>query len=223
MKSSKKIALTIFCLSGVAFTSFGQGGMTDNQNRPLLTKSYVDVNGSPYFNDNFVKGSVKLSDGKKYDNVYLQLDEVKSTLLFKDTKDTKEAMEYSLPVSEFNLNLENGTVANFKKVASDEKNTGFYQVIYDGKFSLLKRTRKSVVTKATYGTANVEKNINAVTVFMVVSPDQKFTPVKADKKAFLQYFGSKSGDMETFISKEQIDFKKDADLVKLFAYFNSLS
>ena len=40
---------------------------TDNQTGyPVVSKNYVDVEGSPYLVDDFYKGSIKLSNGLTY-------------------------------------------------------------------------------------------------------------------------------------------------------------
>lgn len=197
--------------------------LQDSNNMPVKEKRYVDISGSPYFNVTFLQGSVQLADNKKYDNLYLQYDQVQDLLLFKENKDDEFAKKFTVPVSAFNIDLGGGSIANFKNVTnSDERIDGFYQVIYDGKMSLLKRTRKKVVEKATYGTANKEKGISESTGYLLLNSDLKTFNIKPDKKSFLTALSNKAKDVEAYIASKKVDFKNDLDLEKLMAYYNTL-
>jgi len=198
--------------------------LSDNNNRPITEKRYVNITGSPYFSDEFYPGTVVLSDGKKYDNLLIQLDEVRDAMLFKENKPDAKTLEFTTtPVLEFTLKTGTGNPVKFKNIAgADTKINGFCQILLEGKTSLLKKTKKSIIQNATYNTANIEKTIASSTLYALQAADQKVTMVKGDKKAFLKALADRSKEIEAYVNEQNIDFKNDADLVKLITYYNTL-
>ena len=45
---------------------------------------------------------------------------------------------------------------------------------------------------------------------------------KPSKKDFMEIFADKSSEIDIFLKKEKVDFKNNADLVKVFEYYSSL-
>jgi hypothetical protein len=224
MKLMNKILSSLILLGCMSTTLQSKAQfLSDSNRRPMTEKKYVDISGSPYFSDLFLKGSVNLADGKHYDNMFLQFDQVQEKLLFKNMLNEEFPSEFTLAVAEFNVTLPEGESVKFKNLNSaGENKAGLYQEIYSGKVSLFKRTKKNIVQNASYNTANVEKRITVSTTYLIQTADAQLVPVKADKKAFLSVLSGKSKELEAYISKEKIDFKKDSELAKLMAYYNSL-
>lgn len=197
--------------------------LQDSNNRPLVEKKYMDITGSPYFNDTFLKGTVRLADGKHYENVYLQYDEVQDQVLFKNNIKDEIPSVFEVPVSAFSMDLADGTTASFQSLTGDNLKPGFYQVLQTGTTSLFKRMKKNIVENASYNTANKEKRITSSTSYLIKKADGKYISLKGDKKAFLSALSGRSKEIEAFISSEKIDFKNDEDLRRLIAYYNGLS
>jgi hypothetical protein len=195
----------------------------DNNNRPLTEKRYEDVSGSTYFNDSFLKGKVRLTDKKEYDNLLLKYDQVKEQLLFKNNKDDEFPSEFTIPVTDFKLVLPDGNEVTFENInPTDDSKGGLYQVIFKGKVALYKRTKKNIVQNASYNTANTEKRVTISTTYLIRTEESKLLNVRPDKKAFLNVLSDKSKEIEQFIISEKINFKRDQDLEKLMNYYNSL-
>ncbi|QKJ28957.1 hypothetical protein HQ865_04045 [Mucilaginibacter mali] len=187
-----------------------QGNMvTDINGRPYRTKAYDDIEGSPYLYDAWMPGTVKMNYGSVYTNISLKLNEQEGKLYFKGKND--EVLEFVDPVTEFTLNgmhfiAEAGT---------------FYQVLADGSTKLLKQPVKEIQETKTYGSAVASKTFIAADKYFVMS-NGKLTAVKKDKKAILAALAGKQAEVEAYMKKESLNFKNDADLAKLFIYYNSL-
>lgn len=94
---------------------------------------YFNINGSPYLNDEWGKGVVKLNGGKSYRNVDIKFDELEQQVVIKGENDL--IYKFVDTVKEFNINyVVEGNVhtAHFISGYGDNKNA-FYEV--------LKRTR----------------------------------------------------------------------------------
>jgi hypothetical protein len=197
--------------------------LVDNNHRPLTEKRYVDVSGTPYFNELFFKGTVRLVDNKEYNDELLQYDQVKEQLLFKSNKDDEFPSEFNVPVAEFKLVLPDGKVVIFENITpTGNSKSGLYQVIYKGKVSLFKRTKKNIVQNASYSTANTEKRVTSSTAYLIKTADFKYLIVKTDKEALLNVLSDKVKELDMFISRVKIDVKLDQDLEKLLTFYNSL-
>lgn len=100
--------------------------LQDNNNKPLLEKRYVEVTGSPYFNDSFLKGTVRLANGKHYENLYLQYDEVQDQVLFKNNIKDEFPSVFEIPVMAFSIYLADGTTTSFQFLSGNDVKPGFY-------------------------------------------------------------------------------------------------
>ena len=98
---------------------------------------------------------------------------------------------------------------------------GLLEVLIDGSYPLFKRVTTSV-KKATYNVAldvgsKDEKIIKKEAYYF--SEANKLIEVKR-KKDLLEYFKSRSGDLELFISNNKLSVSKENDLLTIFRYIN---
>lgn len=198
--------------------------LADNNNRPITEKRYVNITGSPYFSDEFIIGSVTVSDKNVYNNLLLQLDEVRDVLIFRENRTGAPTLEFTTPpVIEFTLKPQSGQLVKFRRISNgEEKINGFSQILLEGKVSLLKKTKKTIIQNATYSTANVEKTVVSSTLYSLLFTDNKVASFKTDKKSFLKAAGDKTTELEAYSKSQNIDFKNEEDLIKLVTYYNSL-
>ena len=131
-------------------------------------------------------------------------------------------MEVVSPIYRIEFEMPNGTTTVFEKgfdVVDNLNQNNFYQVLVDGKAKLLLDTKFATETKMVYGTGAVtttDKLINYYGAFgtkiIKVSKEENILSLMDDKVA----------EMTAFIKKEKTKFKRQADLEKLFNYYNQL-
>jgi hypothetical protein len=201
---------------------FGQQILKDMNGKQLLETKYVNVNGSAFFNDSYVKGVAKLQNSQTFNNVFLRYDQVQDMVFFKNDLNEETAMTFSSPAVEFKIPTEGDTAVFAKLTTGNSKNDGYYQVLYDGKTSLLKKTKKALVTKSTYGSGNEEKNISSVITYFLITIQGKLLQIKPETKSILKSLGSNQEAVEKFITTKGINFKNDKDLTSVISYFDSL-
>lgn len=204
-----------------------QGMFTQDVNgSPIREKKYVDVNGSPYLIDTWEKAVVQLDNGQTY-NVDVKYDLVADELTFRSNKG--DSLTFVKPVKEFKLayinNNKNETHifrSGFPSTGAKTTEKSFYEVLYDGGTKLLKKQAKSIWTESTsYGTATQTKNITPRTTYFVAK-EGKMLPLKLDRKSVISALADKSSQVEQYIKENKLEVKNDEDLIKVFAYYNSL-
>jgi hypothetical protein len=222
MEKSLVKLICISCLSLAGYNTNAQQVLQDTNGRPIFAKQYIDVQGSPYFSDIWLQGSVRLSDGKFYENMALRYDLVGDQLIFKSL--AGEPMNFVLEVNEFKLLSTAAEELNFRngfKPADEGTEKTFYQVLSDGETPLLKRTWKKVIEQKPYTSATIEKSFRQLESYYLV---KQGTPVriKKDRKAVLEILTDYHSQLDQFIKLNNLNLKNDPDLVSLITYYNSL-
>ncbi|MES2829164.1 MAG: hypothetical protein V4687_13455 [Bacteroidota bacterium] len=218
----KKLFIISALLSCVSLTTKlnAQIYLQDINGQPFMERNLADLGGSPFFNDEFLKGSIKMDDKSVYGDLFLRYDLESDQLVYRKINSTV-SMAPKGNVAEFKIDLPNGTAATFKRLpASDGNDEGFYQVIADGKTSLLKKTKKRIVERIEYNSSTKSKTLASQTTYFLLTGD-KLVPVKNDKKGLIKALGGNQEGLQSFVDREKINFKSDYDLGRFIAYYNS--
>lgn len=192
--------------------------------RPVFEKSYVDVQGSPYLQDEWTKGSIEFTNGKAYKEVELKYDQVRDVLLFKNEKG--EPFEFSQLVKSFSLtDRKDNRQLLFRNGYSPVKGTtaaSYFEILADGPVQLLLRKSKKIREDKPYGSATT---VRAVEEYVNYYISKNGTPVniKKNEKAVLEAIGGDSAALEAYIRSNKLNLKNDEDLVKLIVYYNGLT
>jgi len=224
----KNVSLLILIICSFFSNVKGQGYLKDASGAPMPIGKYVEVDGDQFLDPEWRKGTVAFANGGAIKDIDLKLDVVDSKLIFQSKKG--EALYFVDQVKEFTLVFP-GSLNNTKEVVKHFKNgytapdnsstETFYQVLYSGTVELLKRTSKSVIEQRRYDSSVTNKSFQENTRYYLVISG-KVTPVKNDKKSFLNLLKDKESALETYIKSNKTNFKSDADLVSLITYYNSI-
>lgn len=192
----------------------------DVKRTPLTVIKYTDMVGNPYLYDFWVKGKVTLKNGKSYSNDSLKYDLIDDKLVFKNDDGT--LMHFAEPVKSFDLLSKDLTVLHFANglpVSSGMNPESYFQIIYEGKISLLKRTGKFITESKQYNSASTTNSFNTTYSYYSLQ-NGVLTKISLNKKTIIALFELEEQQLNDYLKQEKIDFKKDADLNKLFTYFN---
>lgn len=191
---------------------------TDGSPVPIV--KYENVTGSPYLIDDWSTALVKLQSGQTYKDVKVKYDQVSDELRFENNG---KELVFINPISEFKIKLpKNNSVKDlyFKcGFAPDPK--AFYQVLAEGKTTLIKKNRKIIVDKTPYNSATAVKVFEPQTKYYLYR-DHKFEGIKNNKKTILGILSDKTAVLNSYIQKENINLNRDEDFGKLITYYNSL-
>ncbi|HEY1008468.1 MAG TPA: hypothetical protein VGE58_00075 [Daejeonella sp.] len=193
----------------------------DFRAKAVLEKQYVDIKGSPFLNEDWAIGVVKMANGSTIKDMSLKFDQVSGELIFK-SRDGK-TMGFADRVSEFSLADKNKTPRLFRngyKTGEANSETSFYEVLYDGGTILLKDPKKNIVEHRAYNSSTVVKSIVETPVYYL-QVNGALVKVKKDKKAILSVLGN-SAQLEKYIQDNKLNLKDDSDLAKLMLYYDSI-
>ena len=123
-------------------------------------------------------------------------------------------------VQSFSLLDSVGNTHLFVKLPPDQP-TGFYEILVDGRISLLKlHTVKKEVTEDWYTKKKTVKILKFNIYF--IKKESSFEKLTPSTKNVVTALIDKKDELTAFIKDEQLDVKQGDDLVKIFKYFNAL-
>lgn len=97
----------------------------------------------------------------------------------------------------------------------------YYEVLSEGKLELVKRNYK-IISSAYDESSYLRKKEFVSYERMYTYSNGEFVEFKLKKETILKLTKEKAKEIEVFLEKNSINFKKVADIVKLFNYYNSL-
>lgn len=185
-----------------------------------VTNSYADIEGSPYFFEDFRKGSVITKNGKKYNGEF-RYDLYADQIEFKLDGDVywianPELMEY--------IKIEDKLFVYYDKDLTDSKQGFYYQVLVMGECKLLYRkgiNLKEAEPAKPYVDPKPATFIDRKPLYYI----QKGIayPQKVSKKGdLLENLSDKKQEVSAFIKKNKISATNKDELIDLIEYYNSL-
>lgn len=203
-----------------AIIVFSGGSMRtmDIKSKPKETK------GSYYYNDKWYNGTIKLFSGEEVQAYPLKYD-MKMNQIDIKVNNTIKVISIGA-VKEITWLKPNGKYEILKNLSiyKDLEGYGFLSVLSEGKLSLLKKTELNLLD-ANYNTAmdvgsQSDKYVKKE-IYYIKSGDE-IIQIKKKKKNILNKFEDKAEKVELFASENNLNFKDDVDLEKIFNYYNSL-
>jgi hypothetical protein len=222
----KTLLFVLFTLAIFCTTAKAQF-MYDKLGKPVFEIPYGDVGGSPYLLNDWDEGLVVLPDGKQA-SARLKFDVYSNRLLFQGKN--SETLEFTEQLKEFRLNSGNKEISDVSSLvfinnlpAIDKQTAAsWYQLIGDGKVKLLKYYGKKIVESQTVNFAPKTKSFVAFHEYYIFQNDA-MQRVSISKKSITKALNNHVPEIEAWLKTNNINFKSDADLQKLFEWYNSLN
>lgn len=216
------VCITMFCNAQTpASTSTRDGSSYDIATNSALgfgkrhNISLDDMDGDPFFFDDYVLGNALLANGLLDDSLLLKYNLATKSFLTKLEDDTQIIIN-DRNVLEFRL-YNNGEEFLFKRV-DPEKPREFYEIIYEGQsHTLYKREDVKIVEGQELGISKTNHRIfREVRYYM--RNGMEIQRVKLKKKLLWKYFDSKQQRiLNEYLSQNKIKLKKEKDFKKLFS------
>ena len=184
-------------------------------NKIRNTEGYDGIEGSPYFNKDWLAASVIFASGTEGKVEYARYDLFLDQLFFSDSKQIEE-FAFVDPIRAFTLR---GAIFqnNFPPIGNFNKNS-YFQVIAKAKFSLLKKEENTIGERTAVGTPSIRyfrKNMR-----YYVYDGVKMVLVKQDSKSLGEALGVKKEDIERYAKENNLNLKNDLDLKSIFEHFS---
>jgi hypothetical protein len=174
--------------------------------------------GDPFFKESKPGTGSVVYDGVLYENVTMQYDEVQEALIMQDS---------SRRIRLLNDRIEAFTLFdnNFIRIVKDTESTvlvrtGFYNLLYEGKTSVLKREEKIIRDDPSTG---VLLRFIDSHMYYYIKMNNAFFSIKS-KNGLLDIFKDRKKDIRQYIRKNKLSYRKDRDntLIKATAYYDQL-
>jgi hypothetical protein len=178
--------------------------------------------GHPFFGEDRLRKGTVIYHGILYENVSLLYDELLDLLVMPD------------PVTAFKIALipyqvDAFTIENYSFVRlSDSLNrsqpaNGFYQQLYKGHISLLKRERKTIREDVSDPSAGIQRFIDVHISYYLKRGDVYYSV--NSKSSLLYALKDRAGEAKKFIRQNHLNFRKDKEnaLAKVVGWYDALN
>lgn len=179
--------------------------------------------GSMFYNPDWSKGYIRLSDNKEAGDLYLRYNAYTNQLYMKRDSDVLIVDGAASPVSEFGLDMD-GSMKVFRRgfpaVGSNTAQT-FYEVVAPGKFCLLELHAKRLVEKTDINHVRIKEMEDAGFWYVFDGSDNRIKEIRHNKNALLEALPGQAGALKAIIQEKKLRLKDNEDWVILFNELNS--
>ena len=181
------------------------------------------VSGSPFFNENMMRGAISVSGGKEYKNVLLRLNLLESQVNYLNDKQIE--LIASTPVREVILwdtifNRDHRFIFSDYIETTDKPEKDFYELLQTGKAELYKQHKKGMFENKPYGSATVEQTIQTDLHFFVLLSGKWIKLKKL--KDLPTVFPDKKDEISKFISDKKLSGDNEKNFEAIVTHYNSL-
>lgn len=182
------------------------------------------VEGSPFFNEQLMRGTLISAEGKEYKNMLLRLNLLESQVNYIDEKQIE--MIAATPIREVILrdtinNDHHRFVFSTYIETTDKPEKDFYELLQAGKATLYKQYKKKMQENRPYNSATTEQSIRTDPRYFVLFSG-KWTQVKKIKE-LTELLNDEKNEIQKFINDKKLSKDNEANFEAIVAYYNSLS
>ena len=186
------------------------------------TEGYI---GDAYLYPDWAIGHVLQEDEKYFNDMLLKYDIYNDRIIFKSHGDIPMAFKYA--VKEFQIihkNSINEPMALFKNGFPEigkYNSKSYYQILTEGKTTLVKKPYKSIVESLPYGESEKKKTFVANEIYFL-HHQGKMIKLKKSKKSLIDILSDKKAELIAFMKDKNLNMKSEEDYVSVVNYYNSL-
>lgn len=193
---------------------------------PFSPYKYVKVvSGSPYFNDDWMKGIAILAGNRRAKCDFVKLDLLSGEVLYKDSTGTE--LIATTPIQQLTLiDSASGKEVVFINssvvpAAGNKLIDGWYQVLEKGTATLYKKVKKSISEQQLYNSATAEQTIHTESEYFIgVTDELSFVKKPRDISTVLS---DKKNQLDEFIAANKLTGKTDAAFTEVVEKYNTLA
>lgn len=221
----RKILSTIVLIFGM-YSANGQFKLSQNfVGIPIETKNTDGYVGDKYLYPDWMTGHVLQEDGKHFNDMSLKYDLYNDIVIFNSADNVPMAFKY--PLKEFQLMQKKSVAEPFSLFKNGFPPFGkytaksFYQVLTEGKTTLIKKPYKSIIESMPYGESELKKTFGFNELYFLHHNGQ-MVKIQKNKNSVLEVFEDKKAELIEFIKDKKLGMKSDSDLVAVVNQYNSL-
>lgn len=192
--------------------------------KPLIIKVENDgkkIDGTPYFNKEWEKGTVKFLDGNEYKVEFLKYDVNLERVLF-----LKNDIIYYVPNKDDIEKFTIGT-SNFIYIKYGDKNKKvFFKILSDGKKIKLLKKFECVYIEGKKGDGiapEVNDRYRINKSFYIKIANDPVIKFNVKKDAVLQLMSDNKELVKEYVKENKLKFRKEKDIVKIFNFYSTIN
>jgi hypothetical protein len=223
------LSMLIVCFSCETFAQSETGAnpfINDSNGRPLYMKSNYNMEGSPFLFEDYLPASLISADGKYYSNVMVKINLVDNEIYYRlpdgremvSTTPVKDII-FSKPFASYSP-VDSVVITGFNS-AINKKGAVTYMICVEGKLKLLKKISISYKDLQEYGNTNTTRIFTRKESFEYIKGSSSAQRLPKGEDAIVELMSDRRKDMNRFIIAQQLELKKEADIVRLFQYYNN--
>lgn len=225
-----KYILTIVCIAA-ALTVEAQGTKTRKSAIQHITGEpfihyYAMFDGVPFYQGDWLTGSVTMNSGETYNNLQLRYDDFKDDLIYQNDVTNSVIIIDKNTVAQFTLTLPNGKIETFKHLEHQSlKNFSgsYFAIILEDSLSVIK---KYEANEERY--SNVNMSLKKSGAF--VQKESRYTwdgnelkSVPRFRRMLLRQYPQHKEELRKFFFHNHIRMKNDSDVKLLYQEVNRLT
>ena len=220
------ICISVLCITNVEAQRLIEIFDSNAQNLEMFKpERYLEISGSPYYGEDYVIGSLILSSGAKFESIQMRYNAYEDALLVVLESELMLLMDPD-KLDSFWYEYDGNTTI-FKSMKVEENTNHFYRLVYDGNSKYVVREiavlGQGKNNAGSYGDSEMQgQSFKLAENHYVVFKDGESTKFKRSKKSIIEALGGDSDTLEAFVKKEKLKLAKEADIVKLLTYYDSL-
>ena len=227
-KKAMKRTLLFYIFTSIFITSFSQKPFDNpNDNEYLMTKTInlknvqQNVSGSPYFTEDFQRGSVFKRNIAIKKNVNLRYNASRDLFEIKFNKNQSKVLKQT---EDIYVIIDNKQFVYVPYSQNPDIN-GYFEVLSNGKLSLYKKYNKQF--------REGKKSINSMTtdipatyqskeILFLTNNNGEFTELPNSKNGKIKSFKSHHKQLKQYIKDNGLNINKENNLIKLVKYYNTI-
>jgi hypothetical protein len=181
------------------------------------------VEGSPFFNENFMHGAIILSRGKEYKYKLVRVNLLETQVNYIDDSGTE--LVATTPIQEVVLwdtihKTDHRFVLSYFIEADKTPEKDFYELLQKGTAHLYKQHKKAMIETQQYGNATWEQKVSTELRYFLLH-NKKWVRIKK-LKDLPEILSDKKKELQQFITTKNISGESEENFSAIVKYYNSL-
>jgi hypothetical protein len=177
------------------------------------------IDGSSTLTERWSSGQVKLKGNEVILVDSLNFDIYQNNLLFR-----QRGLAYCVSNQ---LNVEYFVINNskFLNIPTENSRSSFFEILVDGEKVKLVKLYKCIIIEGSEGNGidpGRNDRYKVISDYFSIKDFSSLVPFKNSKKELISLMADKGEDIKKYIKEQRLNCKNQADLIKIFNYYNSL-
>ena len=190
----------------------------------IPTHRAINIEGSPYFVEDFYEGSVYLGNGRVTRSVPIRYNTHEHSIDFMSANEVFSVGMENISSFEFSMDGETYTFSKGFE-AGGISNDDFVEVAEEGAAAFIIRHNTTLFEDAaSYGVATQENRYITSETFYIRVGDGDFNRIRRpNKRRVIRSFPDHRDELESYADQQRLDFSDKKDIARLTAYYNSIA